>query len=83
MDDKCGGCHLCCTYFLINLTDVPEDALTFYKTWGIEYDQDENNTLLKIISPCRHLTETGCGIYKDRPLYCREFRCERNNDLAD
>lgn len=25
--------------------------------------------------PCKHLTETGCGIYESRPQVCRSFEC--------
>lgn len=25
--------------------------------------------------PCRHLTESGCGIYDNRPEVCRAFEC--------
>jgi Fe-S-cluster containining protein len=73
--NSCGDCHACCQYFLITLTDVPDDALAFYRTWGIEMDRNGNSTLLKILSPCKHLTHGGCDIYDKRPTYCRQFEC--------
>jgi hypothetical protein len=26
-------------------------------------------------TPCRHLTDKGCGIYRDRPPVCRDYYC--------
>ena len=73
--DNCNGCHLCCEYFLITLTDVPDDALEFFETWGIVVDDQGESKLLKIFSPCQHLTENGCNIYEQRPQHCREWFC--------
>jgi Fe-S-cluster containining protein len=60
---------------MITLHDVPDDAMTFFRTWGIMVDDNGNEKLLKIYSPCQHLTESGCGIYDNRPQYCHDFRC--------
>lgn len=77
MKNKCGDCHLCCEYFTIELTDVPQEALDYYSTWGISVQKVENKHVLAIYSPCKNLTEIGCSIYKKRPVYCREFNCGR------
>jgi Fe-S-cluster containining protein len=73
--NKCGNCKTCCEFFMVTLTDVPDEAKEFFKTWGVLMEETGNTTLLKIYSPCQHLTENGCSIYKKRPKYCREFRC--------
>lgn len=73
--DRCGECHSCCEYFLITLNEVPDDFMAFVRTWGILFDKNGDAVLLKIFSPCQHLTSKGCDIYPDRPAYCREYNC--------
>jgi Fe-S-cluster containining protein len=79
--NKCGDCHLCCEYFMITLNDIPADALSFFKTWGIEVDHNCDSSLLKIYSPCQHLTVDGCDTYDSRPQYCREYKCDRTGKI--
>lgn len=73
--NKCGECKTCCEFFIISLEDVPEDYKEFCRTWGILLEEQGNKTLLKIYSPCKNITNNGCLIYKKRPKYCRDFRC--------
>lgn len=76
--NSCGDCHLCCEYFTINMSDVPADAIAFWREWGAIADrQSGDDYLLKIFSPCRHLRKDGCEIYDRRPQFCRDFRCNR------
>jgi len=77
--DKCGECHSCCQFFLITLSEVPNDFMQFIHTWGISTDKNGDSVLLKIYSPCQHLTKDGCDIYQQRPIYCRDYQCENRS----
>jgi Fe-S-cluster containining protein len=74
--DSCGDCHSCCEFFLITLTDVPDDAIAFFRTWGVIVESQGTSSLLKIYSPCRYFTGEGCSIYEHRPQYCRDYSCD-------
>lgn len=73
--NKCGECKSCCEFFLITLEDVPDDYKKFCRTWGVLMEEQGSKTLLKIYSPCQHLTTEGCAIYKGRSQYCKDFKC--------
>lgn len=38
-------------------------------------DRNENGLVLKFLQPCRAHDGCRCGIYTQRPRYCREFEC--------
>jgi Fe-S-cluster containining protein len=77
MKNKCGTCHLCCEVFMLNVSDVPDDGREFFETWGcVIGDNCSGGTVLKLHHPCQYLTKEGCSIYKKRPKFCREYKCE-------
>lgn len=80
--NKCGKCHLCCEYLLVPLSEIPDDAAEFFRTWGVVVGKSGDGAILKIYSPCQHFSGVGCAIYKKRPIYCREYECENRNVLA-
>ncbi len=73
---KCKDCHLCCEYFIIPLSDIPDDIEEFFRVWGVTIVKDGESAVLKIYSPCQHLRAKGCAIYEKRPEYCRKFECD-------
>lgn len=76
MKNKCGTCHTCCEWFLVTLTDVPDDAVEFFETWGAIVEKTGDCSLLKIYSPCKHLKKDGCDIYSKRPQFCKDYNCK-------
>lgn len=71
--DLCTGCGMCCDGTLFGrVTVYPDDFATLVKYGmppqprgdGFAYDQ-----------PCPRLTGTVCGIYAERFVTCRRFRC--------
>jgi Fe-S-cluster containining protein len=78
--DLCLECLECCKWLVYPLPvrkDQPQDVVDrtkhFYETRGCETMLYKNRFLIKIFSPCQHLTPRGCAIYDDRPLLCKNY----------
>ena len=33
------------------------------------------------LEPCQHITDKGCGIYKNRPIECKMYDCRRDSRM--
>jgi hypothetical protein len=69
----CVSCGLCCTGAIF--TDVglgPEEAA---RLRGLGGPVEQVGERLQLVFPCPHHSSGSCGIYSDRYLNCRKFRC--------
>jgi len=69
--EKCEG--WCCKNMFIPVSYVDPDV---YEARGIPMCRRETGDEVWVEQTCQHLTETGCGIYKERPLTCILFPWE-------
>ena len=84
MEDKCSQCALCCSLFLVNLSEE-EYRSGKYRTQFEEFGLVDNfheataygtNILKqKEDGSCFYLEGNKCSIHKIRPQVCREFFC--------
>lgn len=71
VDVPCGDCTVCCRSFeFIVLADSEKDKYNHHLL-------DDGRPVLDMTEEghCGYLTETGCSVYEDRPLNCRQFDC--------
>ena len=87
MDKKqelCLSCMACCNVILIPLPPLKRKAmeLTFYCDDAVEFWRtrncrpwidDQAVDWMIIDYPCPQLGPKGCGIYENRPRYCRNY----------
>ena len=85
MDKKqelCLSCMACCHVLLIPLVSYPHErrfdtflsnaAVEFWRTRGCRVWMDDNGLDWMIVDfPCPQIGPKGCGIYEDRPYFCR------------
>lgn len=69
---NCDSCSICCQGDAIILHSELGDKAEDYKT---EMLGDKIMLAHKPNFDCYYLTETGCGIYENRPAICKEFSC--------
>lgn len=84
MKDKCSQCALCCSLFLVNLTEEEYRSGKF-KTQFEEFDITDDfhkaaaygANILKQNKDgnCIYLKGIICSVHKTRPQACREFFC--------
>lgn len=82
---KCSECGVCCTLFLINLSEK-EYYSKKYKTqlekfasiddFKLASDCGANILKQKKDGSCCYLKKNKCSIHKTRPEVCREFFCD-------
>lgn len=70
----CVGCGLCCSGVLFTNARAEPDEVPKLKALGLEVEQGRGDRL-QFRLPCRHHDDGHCGIYADRFLKCRTFRC--------
>lgn len=70
----CTSCGLCCTGVLFNGAPAAPGEEPKLVGYGLELREVEGRT--HFIFPCPQLRGTACGIYADRFVRCRDFRCE-------
>lgn len=71
--DICRDCKMCCNGTLFSKVRVSDDERRKVGE-ECEYLVDPENTLYMKLG-CAHLCDTGCGIYEQRPLGCRDYHC--------
>ena len=86
MDEKkqelCLSCMACCHVLLIPLKEYPgdrhnetyylENAKEFWRVRGCRAWMDDAGQDWMIVDfPCPQIGPKGCGIYEDRPYFCR------------
>lgn len=69
----CVGCGLCCNGVLFTNARAEPDELPRLRALGLEVEQVGDRTQFRL--PCPHHDDGHCGIYADRFLKCRTFRC--------
>lgn len=69
----CVGCGMCCDGVLFTNARAEPDELPRLRALGLEVEQVRERTQFRL--PCPHHHEGHCGIYSDRFLKCRTFRC--------
>jgi len=84
MEDKCSQCAVCCSLFLINLSEE-EYRSGEYRTQFEEFGSIDsfrkataygtNILKQKEDGSCFYLEGNKCSIHKIRPQVCREFFC--------
>lgn len=84
MTDKCSQCGLCCSLFLVNLTEEEYRSgkySTQFEKFGLIDDfyktttSGANTLKQKEDGSCIYLKANKCSIHKIRPQVCREFFC--------
>jgi Fe-S-cluster containining protein len=77
--DLCLSCGLCCdgTIFSTVEIDNPE-TIQRYKSAGIDFDiaNEVTDGKQRFRQPCAAFAAGCCKIYPDRPLVCRNFKCD-------
>lgn len=74
--ELCLSCLECCKYLTFALpSDVWGSRLqTFYYARGCKIWPTGNVVRMLVPSVCQHLNlSSGCGVYEDRPIVCREY----------
>jgi hypothetical protein len=62
---SCVPCQACCV--VLRIESKPGFSTCFDTGEDIAKKANE---------PCRYLNDNGCGIYDQRPIVCRQFRCD-------
>jgi hypothetical protein len=70
----CVGCGLCCNGALFTAARAEPDEMPRLQSLGLEVEPMRGGGQ-QFRLPCRHHDEGRCGIYADRFLKCRTFRC--------
>lgn len=70
----CVGCGLCCSGVLFTDARAEPDEVPRLKALGLDVEQVRGERL-QFRLPCPHHDDGRCGIYADRFLKCRTFRC--------
>ena len=72
--ELCLKCLYCCEWVYIPMR-MDDGVANFYgRVRGIDIRWDRMFRPWAIVwCPCQHLSEAGCGVYKDRPADCRMY----------
>ena len=70
----CVGCGMCCNGVLFTNARAEPDEVPRLRALGLEVEQVRGERL-QFRLPCPHHHDGHCGIYSDRFLKCRTFRC--------
>jgi hypothetical protein len=70
----CVGCGLCCSGVLFTNVRAEPAEVPRMRALGVEVEQGRGDRL-QFRLPCPHHDDGRCGIYADRFLKCRSFRC--------
>jgi|TARA_B100001971_G_C18226928_1_gene561140 Fe-S-cluster containining protein len=85
---ECSTCGVCCSLFLINLTEQEymsgKYKLVFEEFGLVDFEEAEltgaNILKQKDDESCIYLNENKCSIHHKRPAVCRDFFCESKED---
>jgi len=69
----CTACGLCCTGLLHKQAKLLDDEVASARALGL--DVLDEATPPRFSLPCPRLVGTTCGIYRDRPRVCGNYRC--------
>lgn len=74
MRKTCLNCTWCCTH---EVHRIDPRALEIYKFKQIDIFWDPRSMSFYAVydKQCKHVTETGCAIYENRPQVCRDYEC--------
>lgn len=70
----CVSCGMCCNGILFTNARAEPEEVPRLRALGLEVEQPRPDRL-QFRLPCRHHHDGHCGIYSDRFLKCRTFRC--------
>lgn len=87
MQEDCRKCQACCKELTI-VTRSRQPAkleVAFYQARGEKTYFDEDGYLNVVLKnrECEQLTEFGCKIYDERPLYCKIFTGKDDPELKE
>lgn len=76
----CLACGLCCNgVIFVDVKLQPNDSASRLRRLGLQVNEGRkcrnDASVLKFPQPCRAHDGCRCGIYAERPQYCREFEC--------
>jgi Fe-S-cluster containining protein len=74
----CLQCGLCCNGVIFADVQLQaDDDAARLKSLGLRFasSQKSNIKIQKFLQPCNAFDGCRCGIYSDRPRYCRDFEC--------
>jgi len=67
---------LCCNGAIFGDVELqPEDDRARLKLLGLRVTNPAQGGLSKFLQPCSAYKDCKCGIYSERPTYCRQFEC--------
>jgi hypothetical protein len=69
----CTQCGLCCTGAIHDTVRAEPEEIEELRNHGMQVITGEK---LAFSLPCPHLRGTSCGIYRDRPHACANYRCQ-------
>ena len=69
----CVGCGMCCDGVLFTNARAEPEEVPRLRALGLEVEQRGDRTQFRL--PCPHHDNGHCGIYADRFVKCRTFRC--------
>jgi Fe-S-cluster containining protein len=70
----CVGCGMCCNGVLFTNARAEPDEVPRLRAHGLEVEQVRGERI-QFRLPCPHHHDGHCGIYSDRFVKCRTFRC--------
>lgn len=75
-EELCLKCLKCCKELWIHTAFANDciGAIEFFKARGMDVQKSDRGILvIKLKSPCQHLTDKGCAIYENRPYVCKLY----------
>jgi Fe-S-cluster containining protein len=65
---KCGDCVVCCVYLRIDVPELKKDGMSHCPHVLAAEDEDPGKRVC--------YNGAGCSIYENRPVVCKDYRCE-------
>jgi uncharacterized protein len=72
--DLCSGCGLCCDGSLFQAVSIAPGEM--HRMRALNLPVRAEGPKLQLLQPCPAHRMSSCGIYKDRPARCAQFRCD-------
>ena len=73
---ECIECQFCCTMENVPIPGGMKYVYLYYrKGHHVYWEPRDGKWYCLFEAPCRHITDSGCMIYEDRPELCRTWYC--------
>ncbi len=78
-DVPCGTCNECCVKLSPNLTPEEFESGKYVYTLLTSSSNLPQIAVPRTDKGCFYLSDSGCTIYEDRPIACRQFDCRKGH----